>query len=197
MTTRIGIAVFDGADELDWAGPWEVLSLWSRKHPEDDVQVFTVAPDNGHPTECAHGLRVLADHSWASAPQIDVLVYPGGRGARAQLGNDEVRTWVRAVHQRARLTTSVCNGASVLADAGVLAGREATTHWADFEELLGIDSSIEARPEARYVDAGNVITAAGVSAGIDMALYLIVRLHSEDRAREIKRVIQYEPEPPV
>jgi transcriptional regulator GlxA family with amidase domain len=197
MTTRIGIILFDGAEELDWAGPWEVLSYWSKSHPEDDVEVFTVARDNSAPIECAKGLRVLADYSWDSVPEIDVLVYPGGRGTRAQVGDDEVRAWVRSVHERARLTTSVCTGALILADAGLLEGRPATTHWDDFDELLAIDGSIEARREARFVDEGDIITAAGVSAGIDMALYLIVRLHSEDRAREIKRGIHYEPEPPV
>jgi transcriptional regulator GlxA family with amidase domain len=197
MTTRIGIILFDGAEELDWAGPWEVLSYWSKSHPEDDVEVFTVARDNSAPIECAKGLRVLADYSWDSVPEIDVLVYPGGRGTRAQVGDDEVRAWVRSVHERARLTTSVCTGALILADAGLLEGRPATTHWDDFDELLAIDGSIEARREARFVDEGDIITAAGVSAGIDMALYLIVRLHSDDRAREIKRGIHYEPEPPV
>jgi transcriptional regulator GlxA family with amidase domain len=193
----IGIALFEGAEELDWAGPWEVLSYWSKSHPEDDVEVFTVARDNSGPIECAKGLRVLADHSWDSTPEIDVLIYPGGSGTRAQVGDDEVRAWVRSVHERARLTTSVCTGALVLADAGLLKGRPATTHWDYLDELLAIDGSIEARREARFVDEGDIITAAGVSAGIDMALYLIVRLHSEDRAREIKRGIQYEPEPPV
>jgi|SRR5918992_3891268 transcriptional regulator GlxA family with amidase domain len=193
----IGIVLFDGAEELDWAGPWEVLSYWAKTHPEDQVEVFTVARDNSRPIECAKGLKVLADHSWDSAPEIDVLVYPGGRGTRAHLGDDEVRAWLRSIHERARLTTSVCTGALVLADVGLLKGRAATTHWSDFDELLDVDGSIEARPQDRFVDEGDVITAAGVSAGIDMALYLIVRLHSEDRAREIKRGIQYEPEPPV
>lgn len=197
MTIRIGIALFDGAEELDWAGPWEVLSYWAHHDPEDGVEIFTVARDNSRPIECAKGLRVLADHSWDSAPEIDVLVYPGGRGTRAQIGDEDVRAWLRSVHERARLTTSVCTGALVLADAGLLEGRAATTHWSNFEELLQIDGSIQPRPEARYVDEGDIITAAGVSAGIDMALHLIVRLHSEDRAREIKRGIQYEPEPPV
>ena len=193
----IGIALFDGAEELDWAGPWEVLSYWSRFKPEDNVQVFTVARDNSRPIECAKGLRVLADHSWESAPEIDVLVYPGGMGTRAQVGDDDLRAWVRLVHERARLTTSVCTGALILADAGLLKGRPATTHWDNFDELLAIDDSIDARRDARFVDEGDIITSAGVSAGIDMALYLIIRLHSEDRAREIKRGIQYEPEPPV
>ncbi len=197
MTTRMGIVLFDGAEELDWAGPWEVLSYWSRYKPEDDIEVFTVARDNSRPIECAKGLRVLADHSWESAPQIDVLVVPGGNGTRALLGDEEVRAWLRSLHERARLTTSVCTGAFVLADAGLLKDRAATTHWDDFDDLLGIDGSIEARPKDRFVDEGDIITAAGISAGIDMALYLIVRLHSEDRAREIKRRLQYEPDPPV
>jgi transcriptional regulator GlxA family with amidase domain len=80
----IGIVLFDGAEELDWAGPWEVLSYWSHYRPEDEVEVFTVARDNSRPIECAKGLRVLADHSWESAPEIDVLVYPGGSGTRAR-----------------------------------------------------------------------------------------------------------------
>jgi transcriptional regulator GlxA family with amidase domain len=193
----IGIALFDGAEELDWAGPWEVLSYWSKRHPEDEIEVFTVARDNSRPIVCAKGLRVLADHSWQSAPEIDVLVYPGGQGTRALIGDDEVRAWVRSVHERARITTSVCTGAFVLADAGLLKGRAATTHWDDFDELLAIDDSIQARREGRFVDEGDIITSAGISAGIDMALHLIIRLHSEDRAREIKRRLQYEPDPPV
>lgn len=196
MTTRIGIALFDGAEELDWAGPWEVLSFWARMF-DDDIEVFTVAQDNASPIECAKGLRVLADHSWASAPAIDVLVYPGGRGTRAQIGDDAVRTWIRSVHSGATLTTSVCTGALVLADAGLLRNKAATTYWSSFDELKAIDDTIEARPEDRFVDEGDIITAAGVSAGIDMALYLIVRLASEERARDVKRGIQYEPQPPV
>jgi transcriptional regulator GlxA family with amidase domain len=193
----IGIALFDGAEELDWAGPWEVLSYWSKRHPEDEVDVFTLARDDSRPIVCAKGLRVLVDHSWASAPEIDVLVFPGGQGTRTLIGDEEVRAWVRSIHERARLTTSVCTGAFVLADAGLLKGRAATTHWDDFDELLAIDGSIQARRGDRFVDEGDIITSAGISAGIDMALHLIIRLHSEDRAREIKRRIQYEPDPPV
>jgi transcriptional regulator GlxA family with amidase domain len=193
----IGIALFDGAEELDWAGPWEVLSYWAHRHPEDGVQVFTVARDNSRPIECGKGLRVLADYAWHTAPPIDVLVYPGGGGTSAQIGDEDVRAWVRSVHERARLTTSVCTGAHILADAGLLRGRPATTHWDDFDVLLQIDDTIQAKREDRFVDDGDVVTAAGISAGIDMALHLIVRLHSEDRAREIKRRLQYEPDPPV
>jgi transcriptional regulator GlxA family with amidase domain len=196
VTTRIGIALFEGAEELDWAGPWEVLSYWATLWPDDDVEVFTVARTSD-PVSCAKGLRVIPDHSWDSAPAIDVLVYPGGRGTRPQLGDETVRDWIRKTAAGARLMTSVCTGSLVLADAGLLEGRPATTYWASMDELKAVDESIELRPDDRFVDDGDVITAAGVSAGIDMALHLIVRLHGVDRAREVKRGIQYDPQPPV
>jgi transcriptional regulator GlxA family with amidase domain len=195
MTTRIGVALFDGAEELDWAGPWEVLSAWARNW-DDDVEVFTLAQSVGT-IECAKGLRVRPDYTWEQAPPIDVLVYPGGHGTRAQLGDDEIRAWIRARAGEGALMTSVCTGALVYADAGLLDGRPATTHWGSLERLADIGEGVEVRADARFVDDGDVITAAGVSAGIDMALYLVARLHSKERAAEVRRYIQYDPEPPV
>src|SRR5687768_17388336 len=90
VTHRIGIFIFPGAEELDWAGPWEVLSYWARMWPDDDVSVFTLSEHEG-PIECAKGLRVLTDHTWETAPEIDVLVYPGGQGTRVQLGDETYR----------------------------------------------------------------------------------------------------------
>jgi len=196
MTTRIGIFIFDGAEELDWAGPWEVLSAWAHNHPDDDVEVFTLA-QRGEAVTCAKGLRVVPDYTWQSAPPIDVLVYPGGRGTRPQINDGDITEWITTTAARARLMTSVCTGSLVYASAGLLAGRPATTHWGSLETLAQLDATIEVRPDDRFVDDGDVITAAGVSAGIDMALHLIVRLHSVERAREVKRYIQYDPQPPV
>jgi transcriptional regulator GlxA family with amidase domain len=196
MTTRIGIFLFEGAEELDWAGPWEVLSYWARLWPDDDVEVFTLATRT-EPVTCAKGLRVLPDRSWSEAPDLDVLVYPGGRGTRAQLGDDEIRSWVRKLSGEGTLMTSVCTGALVYADAGLLDGLPATTHWEDLDELAWFGTDIEVRPDDRFVDCGKIITAAGVSAGIDMALHLVARLHSPDRARQVRRGIQYDPAPPV
>lgn len=196
MTTRIGVFIFDGAEELDWAGPWEVLAAWAEQHPDDDVEVFTVAQSLDAVT-CAKGLRALPDHSWESAPPIDVLVYPGGRGTRPQLTDDRVLEWVRKTAANAELMTSVCTGSLVYAAAGLLEGRPATTHWGSLDRLATLGAGIEVRPDDRFVDAGAVITAAGVSAGIDMALHLIVRLHSVERAKTVKRYIQYDPAPPV
>ncbi len=190
----IAIVLFDGAEELDWAGPWEVFAAWRDGWPEDGIDVFTVASTR-EPIVCAKGLRVLADHTWDTAPEADVVVWPGGRGTRPMLGDEEIRGRVRALADRADLMASVCTGALVYADAGLLTGRRATTHWGSLERLAELGAEVD--PEARWVDHGDVITAAGVSAGIDMALHLVARLHSRERAVEVRRYIQYDPEPPV
>jgi transcriptional regulator GlxA family with amidase domain len=194
--TRIGIALFDGAEELDWAGPWEVLAAWATQWPEDGVEVFTVARE-GEVITCAKGLRVLPDRTWATAGRLDVLVYPGGMGTRRELKDDDVLEWLRATRDTGTLMTSVCTGALVYAAAGFLADRPATTYWAQLDLLRELEPSVEVKADDRFVDSGEVITAAGVSAGIDMALHLVARLHSVDRAREVRRYIQYDPEPPV
>ena len=191
---RIAIAVFNGAEELDFTGPWEVLAAWRFLYP-DDVEVVLVG-DTTAPVTCAKGMRVIPDTGWDQLGEIDVLVYPGGRGTRAQLGDEEIRTRMRRLKQGGTLMTSVCTGALVYADAGLLDGQPATTHWNAFDELLPLGCDIVARPDERFVDNGTIITAAGVSAGIDMALHLVSRLGSPDKAREVRRYIQYDPQPP-
>ena len=194
--TQIGIALFDGTEELDWAGPWEVLAAWAQQWPDDDVEVFTVAR-RAEPVTCAKGLRVLPDRTWEAATQLDVLVYPGGRGTRRELKDEDVLGWLRRTREDGTLMTSVCTGALVYAAAGLLEGRPATTYWSQLDYLGELDPTIDVRRNDRFVDSGDVITAAGVSAGIDMALHLVARLHSAERARQVRRYIQYDPEPPV
>ena len=193
---QIGIVLFDGLEELDAIGPWEVLSYWTHKHPEDGWSVFTMSPTDGV-VQCAKGLRVLADHTIADAPAVEVLLHPGGRGTRPLTGDAAHLDWVRHQRATAPLLTSVCTGSLVYAAAGLLAGRPATTHWSDLEELAELDPTIKLRPDDRFVDDGDVITSSGVSAGIDMALHLVARLAGVDRAKQIRRGIQYDPEPPV
>jgi len=194
--TSIAIALFDGVEELDFAGPWEVLSWWARGWPEDGVDVFTVA-HSAEAITCAKGLRVLPDRTWQDAGPIDVLIYPGGQGTRRQLGDERIRRRLRGIAANGTLMTSVCTGALVYADAGLLDGRPATTHWRSLDRLRSLGTDVDVREHTRFVDDGDVVTAAGVSAGIDMALHLVRRLHSEERAREVRRGIQYDPEPPV
>ena len=175
----IGIFLFDGAEELDWAGPWEVLAAWRDGWPDDGATVFTIAKEAGVVT-CATGARVIPDHSWESAPAVDVLVYPGGRGVRAHLGDTAITGWLRGLANAGTLMTSVCTGSLVYADAGLLDGGPATTHWGSLDHLARLGDDLEVRKGDRYVDRGDVITAAGVSAGIDMALHLVARLQSTE-----------------
>jgi transcriptional regulator GlxA family with amidase domain len=193
---RIAIALFEDAEELDWAGPWEVLAAWARHWPDDGVEIVTVA-DTREPITCAKGLRVLADTTWDELDAIDVLVYPGGAGTRAQLGDERIRERLRSFANNGTLVTSVCTGALVLADAGLLDNGPATTWWGALDLLGSLGNEIEVRPDDRFVDRGEIVTAAGVSAGIDMALHLVERLHSTDRAKQVRRAIQYDPQPPV
>jgi transcriptional regulator GlxA family with amidase domain len=196
VTKHIGILLFPDVEELDAVGPWEVLAFWTRTWPDDDYAVTTLAKDAG-PVTCAKGLRILPDHTYQGAPPLDVLIYPGGQGTRPHLKDEDQLDWVRRQRAQVPLMTSVCTGSLVYAAAGLLSNRPATTHWASLDLLSGLDPTIEVRPDDRFVDSGEIITSAGVSAGIDMALHLVQRLASTERAREVRRGIQYDPQPPV
>jgi len=192
----IGILLFDGVEELDAVGPYEVLAYWARQYPDDGWAVSCLSEDGG-PVTGAKALVLGAHLSIADAPPLDVLVHPGGQGTRPLLRRPEHLAWVRRQRESVSLMTSVCTGSLVYAAAGLLQGRPATTYWSCFDELLALDPSIQARPDERWVDDGDVVTSAGVSAGIDMSLHLVARLAGPDRARDVRRGIQYDPQPPV
>ena len=192
----IGIVCFDDMEELDAVGPWEVLAYWTHYFADDGWTVTTLSREGGR-VRCAKGLVLTAAHSFASAPTLDVLVYPGGQGTRPQLEDPATLAWVQEQRAQVPLMTSVCTGALVFAAAGLLAGRPATTHWASLEKLGALDPSVEVRADDRYVDDGDLITSAGVSAGIDMALHLVARLAGTERAVQVRRGIQYDPSPPI
>lgn len=170
--------------------------MWQLSWPEDGAEVFTLSLD-GETVTCAKGMQIVTERTTADAGPLDVILYPGGRGTRGHIGDNRIGTWLRDLAAGGTLLTSVCTGSLVLADAGLLHNRPATTYWSEMETLTQLDPSIELRPNDRFVDSGEVITAAGVSAGIDMALHLVARLASTDRARQVRRAIQYDPEPPV
>ncbi|WP_026910810.1 DJ-1/PfpI family protein [Patulibacter minatonensis] len=195
-TKHIGILLFDDVEELDAVGPWEVLAFWTRTFPDDGWSVSCIAREAG-PVRCAKGLTIHAHHAIDDAPPLDVLVHPGGQGTRPQLRDEAHLDWLRAARREVPLLTSVCTGSLSYAAAGLLTGRPATTHHGALGLLAELDPTIDVRPDDRFVDDGDVITSAGVSAGIDMALHLVARLGSPDRAREVRRGIQYDPQPPV
>jgi transcriptional regulator GlxA family with amidase domain len=196
VARHIGIFLFAHVEELDAIGPWEVLSCWTRAWPDDGWRVVTFSEQGGE-VRCANGMTVRADHGEADRPKLDVLVYPGGQGTRPQLKDAARLNWVRRRSQDGTLMTSVCTGSLVYAAAGLLRGRPATTHWRALARLQELEPTVRLRPDDRFVDDGDVITSAGVSAGIDMALHLVARLAGTRRAQQVRRGIQYDPQPPV
>jgi transcriptional regulator GlxA family with amidase domain len=195
-TRHLGIVLFDDVEELDAVGPWEVFAYWCKNFPDDGFAVTCLSRD-GAPVLAAKGLRIGAHHSFTDAPSYELLLHPGGRGTRPLMRDDEHLDWVREQRAAVPLMTSVCTGSLIYAAAGLLANRPATTHWASLDLLKQTDPSIEVRADDRYVDDGDIISSAGVSAGIDMALHIVRRLAGEERARQVRRGIQYDPQPPV
>jgi len=192
----IGILLFDGVEELDAVGPYEVLGSWTQSFPDDGWVVTTMAHGAG-PVTGAKGLVLQPHLTVADAPVLEVLVYPGGKGTRPLLADAVHLEWIRGQRDSVPLLASVCTGSLVFAAAGLLGGRPATTHWASLDYLGELDATIDVRRDERFVDDGDIITSSGVSAGIDMALHLVARLESVERARSVRKMIQYDPEPPV
>ncbi len=191
--TTYGLLIFDGAEELDFTGPWEVFTVSGMvREGADSAVLIAERPD---PVSCAKGMRVLPDHTLDTHPPLDVLLIPGGEGTRREVGNPAVIDWIRKVSAVAAWTTSVCTGALLLHQAGPARGRRVATHFA-FEDALAARGDITVVRDARYVVDGTLVTSQGVSAGIDMALWLVGRLHGRDHARAVRRHIQYEPAPP-
>lgn len=189
---QLGLLVFDGVEELDAIGPWEVLAHWTQAYPEDGWSISCLSAD-GLSVTAAKGLALGAHHSLDSAPSLDVLIHPGGPGTRRLMTDLRHLDWVRSQRATVPLMTSVCTGSLVYAAAGLLTGRRATTHWASLNLLSETDPTVMTDVDARFVDDGDLITSAGVSAGIDMALHLVARFSGAERATAVQREIQYEP----
>jgi transcriptional regulator GlxA family with amidase domain len=191
--TTYGLLVFDGAEELDFAGPWEVFTTSSMLR--DNADTVVLIAERSDPVRCAKGLRILPDHTLDDHPSLDVLLIPGGQGTRREVSNPAVIDWISSASAGAAWTTSVCTGALLLHEAGPARNRRVATHFG-FEDALAARGDITVVRDARYVVDGQVVTSQGVSAGIDMALWLIGRLHGREHARAVRRYIQYEPAPP-
>ena len=196
-THSVGIFLFPEVEVLDFAGPYEVFSrtrllpgIQSRRSDESaPFRVFTVAASTAA-VIATGGLRVLPDFDFRSAPPIDLLVVPGGFGTRALLEDATALDWIRKTAASAQRVTSVCTGSLLLARAGLLASRRATTHWGALELLKTVDPTIHVEPGLRVVDDG-IITSAGVAAGIDMALSLVEAMHGRTVADETAKYIEY------
>ena len=187
MGMDVAIPLFDRFTALDAVGPYEVLS----RLPKARVRFIAAEPG---PVRTDNGmLTLVAEASLDDLPEPEVIVVPGGTGTRTALGDQRLVAWIRRARESSEWTTSVCTGSLLLGAAGVLDGIEATSHWLELETLRRFG----ARPvRRRVVEEGRVMTAAGVSAGIDMALGLAERIAGERAAQAIQLVIEYDPQPP-
>jgi putative intracellular protease/amidase len=184
---QISILIFDGITALDAVGPYEVL----RNVP--GWEVTFVGKQEGEVRTDSGALGLIADAALADRPTADVLLIPGGEGNRALMEDEEVLDWVRGVDRDSKWTTSVCTGSMVLGAAGLLEGKRATGHWLYLDPL----KEFGAEPTTgRWVEDGKIITAAGVSAGIDMALHLVGKEVAPEAAQAIQLGIEYDPQPP-
>jgi transcriptional regulator GlxA family with amidase domain len=183
---QIAVLVYDRFTALDAIGPYEVLSRLPG------AEVVFVAAEAGPVSTDTRRLTIVAERSLDEVPHPDILLIPGGPGEDV-LREDRLLDWVRGVHETTTWTTSVCTGSLVLARAGLLDGKRATSHWLALDRLR----ELGAEPvEERIVEAGKIVTAAGVSAGIDMALHLASRIAGEEVAQSIQLYIEYDPQPP-
>ena len=183
----IAIPIYDRFTALDAVGPYEVLSRLPG------AEVAFVAEEPGPVRTDTRALALVADRALSEVDACDIVVVPGGPGTRVMLEPNPLHDWLRAVDATTQWTTSVCTGALLLGAAGLLDGLEATTHWTAFDLLAGLG----ARPtEGRFVPQGKIVTAAGVSAGIDMALWLAAQVAGDDVAKAIQLGLEYQPEPP-
>lgn len=187
---NVAILIFDEVEVLDFCGPFEVFGVTGRSQEDAPFNVYTVA-ESMEPVLARNGLSVNPRYTIADCPPPDLLVIPGGFGARKQMHNPVVIEWIKRCAGPAELVLSVCTGALLLANAGLLDGLAATTHHGAFDLLRAAAPRTEVREGERFVDNGKLITSAGISAGIDMSLHVVARLLGEKVARETAERMEY------
>lgn len=195
LTRTVGILLFNDVEVLDFAGPFEVFSISESDKGHKHFNVITIAEQQA-PISARNGLTVIPDYSFANHPNIDVLVILGGYGAeKVEINNPIVIDWIISQAKRAELTLSVCTGALLLDEAGLLAGKSATTHWMDLNNLASYPN-IKVIADARFVDASDkhtkLVTSAGISAGIHASLYCVEKLLNSQTMKTTARRMEFD-----
>ena len=196
MTWTVGIYIFDAVEVLDFAGPFEVFSTAARVHgrrepPSPPIFVVATVGRGFAPVVARGGLRVQPAFNLEDHPPLDVLIIPGGV-VDAEMDQPELMAWLIRTAPATSVTASVCTGAFLLAQAGLLHGKQATTHWEDLAELRRLFPEVDVVEGKRWVDLGSIVTSAGISAGIDMSLHLVARLAGAELARKTALQMQYD-----
>jgi transcriptional regulator GlxA family with amidase domain len=195
QSKTVGIILFDEIEVLDFCGPFEVFSVTrrdeaKRREEPSPFEVKLIAEQGGK-IRTHGGMRVVADYSFADCPPLDILCVPGGWGTRRELENPVMLQWLRDRAAQVELLTSVCTGSMLLGFAGLLEGRSATTHWRSLDWMAASFPATRVIRDQHVVDDGNLISSAGISAGIDMALTVVARYHGEGIARATARQMEY------
>jgi transcriptional regulator GlxA family with amidase domain len=189
---NVGILIFDEVEVLDFCGPFEVFSV--ARDPQDPnhkpFAVFTIA-EQERTIKARGGLLTCPHFCFDNHPPIDILVVPGGWGTRKEIDNPVLIEWIKKVTDEAQINTSVCTGSFLLGKAGVLEGKRTTTHWASIDRMRQSFPHTQVEENVRYVDEGNLVTSAGVSAGIDMSLHVVEKLLGRDTAEYTARMMEY------
>jgi transcriptional regulator GlxA family with amidase domain len=191
MRLNTAVFIFEDMELLDFAGPFEIFSVTDQLNDSSLFNTYTVARDN-EVVSTKNRVLIKPHYTLANCPRPDILVVPGGKGARPLLNMPGLLDWVAEKAEEAKLVLSVCTGALVLAKAGVLNGLRATTHHLCFDELEAMGGGIKIYRDARYIDNGRIITSAGVAAGMDMSLYVVAKLHGAKMAQNTADYIEYD-----
>lgn len=194
MTLKTAVLIYDGVAELDFAAPWEVFNGSKALLDSKSDMVFTVSHSKDT-VKCYGGLKVTPDYTLDNMPEADVLIVPGTILVKELVTDTALVGWLKRAAKSAKWVAGVCTGSMLVAEAGLLEGKAATTHWMCIEELKKYEN-ITVMEKIRYVRDGNVVTSAGVSAGLDMALWLIGELRGREHAREVQHLLEYYPAPP-
>ncbi len=190
MRRTVAILLFDEVEVLDFAGPFEVFAVTDALNDKKMFDVQTVAENPGVIRAC-NGLQVVPNHTFATLPPPNVFVVPGGWGTRPLLQRPSLIEWIRQKSSKSEITASVCTGSLLLGKAGLLAGLSATTHFRAFPLLRELAPTAEVVEDRRFLDHGHLITSAGISAGIDMSLHLVARLHGAETAQRTADQMEY------
>ncbi|WP_374380482.1 DJ-1/PfpI family protein [Dongia sp.] len=191
MTQNVCLLLFPDVEVLDFAGPFEVFSVAGEVRSPKPFNVMTVAAHDAS-IAAVGGLKVEPLCNLENAPQADILLIPGGKGSRRLLHDQRVLDWVARQAAKAEIVASICTGALILGKLGLLDGLKATTHQCAIEELRQISGRIDIRPQARFIDNGRILTSGGISAGIDMSLYLLERLTDAALVADVVTEMEYD-----
>lgn len=187
---NVGIFIFNDIELLDFAGPYEVFSVTAELNDHQLFQVFTIASD-GAEIKSVNGLRAVPDYNFNNHPPVDILVIPGGVGTRAEVTKQDVLDWVSKTSENAKITMSVCSGARLLGKLGLLDHLEATTHHTVIDNLKEIAPKANITADKRFIDNGKIMTAGGISAGIDLSLHIVKKIYGEAIVNKTVKYMEY------